>query len=70
MPFEYDQVNIVCPVYAPGTHESDAEKYIIYNVSISYMISVKSNKIEGLAATARNVYFSTFFRMSKINFYG
>ncbi|XP_022174374.1 ephrin-B2-like, partial [Myzus persicae] len=32
-PFEYDQVNIVCPVYAPGTHESDAEKYIIYNVS-------------------------------------
>ncbi|XP_050426106.1 ephrin-B2 [Adelges cooleyi] len=33
MPFEYDQVNIVCPVYAPGTHESDAEKYIIYNVS-------------------------------------
>jgi hypothetical protein len=33
-PFEYDQVNIVCPVYAPGTHESDAEKYIIYNVSI------------------------------------
>lgn len=34
MPFEYDQVNIVCPVYAPGTHESDAEKYIIYNVSV------------------------------------
>lgn len=36
MPFEYDQVNIVCPVYAPGTHESDAEKYIIYNVSVTY----------------------------------
>lgn len=36
MPFEYDQVNIVCPVYAPGTHESDAEKYIIYNVSTFY----------------------------------
>lgn len=35
-PFEYDQVNIVCPVYAPGTHESDAEKYIIYNVSIIF----------------------------------
>ncbi|XP_021962617.1 ephrin-B1 isoform X2 [Folsomia candida] len=29
----YDQVNIICPVYAPGTSEEDAEKYIIYNVS-------------------------------------
>lgn len=28
----YDQVNIICPVYAPGTKEEDAEKYIIYNV--------------------------------------
>lgn len=34
-PFEYDQVNIICPVYTPGTHEEDAEKYIIYNVSSS-----------------------------------
>lgn len=33
IPFEYDQVNIICPVYQPGTHEDDAEKYIIYNVS-------------------------------------
>lgn len=33
IPFEYDQVNIICPVYSPGTHEEDAEKYIIYNVS-------------------------------------
>jgi ephrin-B len=31
--FDYDQVNIICPVYTPGTHEDDAEKYIIYNVS-------------------------------------
>lgn len=31
--FDYDQVNIICPVYTPGTHEEDAEKYIIYNVS-------------------------------------
>lgn len=31
--FEYDQVNIICPVYAPDTFEEDAEKYIIYNVS-------------------------------------
>jgi len=38
MPFEYDQVNIVCPVYAPGTHESDAEKYIIYNVSTEHVV--------------------------------
>lgn len=35
-PFEYDQVNIICPVYTPGTHEEDAEKYIIYNVSTSF----------------------------------
>jgi len=34
IPFEYDQVNIICPVYMPGTHEEDAEKYIIYNVSV------------------------------------
>ncbi|KAF6216348.1 hypothetical protein GE061_000689 [Apolygus lucorum] len=33
IPFEYDQVNIICPTYTPGTHEEDAEKYIIYNVS-------------------------------------
>lgn len=32
--FEYDQVNIICPVYVPGTDEENAEKYIIYNVSI------------------------------------
>ncbi|KAK7573414.1 hypothetical protein V9T40_010605 [Parthenolecanium corni] len=31
--FDYDQVNIICPVYAPGTYDKDAEKYIIYNVS-------------------------------------
>ncbi|XP_065165865.1 ephrin-B2-like [Atheta coriaria] len=31
--FEYDQVNIICPVYMPGTFDEDAEKYIIYNVS-------------------------------------
>ncbi|XP_065202251.1 ephrin-B1 [Planococcus citri] len=31
--FDYDQVNIICPVYTPGTHEEDAERYIIYNVS-------------------------------------
>ena len=32
----YDQVNIICPVYAPGTKEEDTEKYIIYNVSLYF----------------------------------
>ncbi|KAK5648523.1 hypothetical protein RI129_003415 [Pyrocoelia pectoralis] len=32
--FEYDQVNLICPVYTPETKsEEDMEKYIIYNVS-------------------------------------
>lgn len=32
--FEYDQVNLICPVYTPQTrNEEDMEKYIIYNVS-------------------------------------
>ncbi|GAB6028760.1 hypothetical protein CHUAL_004577 [Chamberlinius hualienensis] len=33
VPYEYDQVNIICPVYPPGANEDDSEKYIIYNVS-------------------------------------
>ncbi|KAL1469045.1 hypothetical protein MTO96_004779 [Rhipicephalus appendiculatus] len=33
IPFEYDQVNIICPVYRTGTQEEDVERYIIYNVS-------------------------------------
>lgn len=35
--FEYDQVNIICPVYQPGTYDEDAEKYIIYNVSTRFV---------------------------------
>ncbi|KAF7489893.1 Ephrin-A4 [Sarcoptes scabiei] len=31
--FEYDQINIVCPMYTKGTREDDIETYIIYNVS-------------------------------------
>ncbi|KAJ8925334.1 hypothetical protein NQ315_009164 [Exocentrus adspersus] len=31
--FEYDQVNLICPVYMPGTRDEEMEKYIIYNVS-------------------------------------
>jgi len=32
-PWEYDQVNIVCPVYKPGTCEDVQEEYIIYSVT-------------------------------------
>ncbi|XP_076260010.1 ephrin isoform X2 [Rhynchophorus ferrugineus] len=31
--FEYDQVNLICPVYTSGMREDEMEKYIIYNVS-------------------------------------
>ncbi|KAH7640145.1 hypothetical protein HUG17_10625 [Dermatophagoides farinae] len=31
--FEYDQINIICPMYTKGTREDDIETYIIYNVS-------------------------------------
>ncbi|UYV65085.1 EFNB2 [Cordylochernes scorpioides] len=33
IPYEYDQVNIICPVIQPGTNPEDVEQYIIYNVS-------------------------------------
>ncbi|RWS29131.1 ephrin-A5-like protein, partial [Leptotrombidium deliense] len=33
-PFEYDQVNIICPTYSKGTREDDTESYIIYNVRL------------------------------------
>ena len=32
-PWEYDQVNIICPVYRAGTHIDDIETYVIYSVS-------------------------------------
>ncbi len=32
-PGEYDQANIICPVYKTGTSTEEAEKFIIYNVS-------------------------------------
>ena len=32
-PWEYDQVNVVCPVYKHSTSENQQEKYIIYSVS-------------------------------------
>ncbi|XP_014486860.1 PREDICTED: ephrin-B2 [Dinoponera quadriceps] len=31
--FEYDQVNIICPVYQSDMIDNETEKYIIYNVS-------------------------------------
>ena len=33
LPGEYDQANIICPVYKAGTKSTDSEQYIIYNVS-------------------------------------
>jgi hypothetical protein len=33
LPGEYDQANIICPVYKQGTSTEEAEEYIIYNVS-------------------------------------
>jgi len=32
-PWEYDQVNIICPVYQPGTAVDDIETYVIYSVT-------------------------------------
>jgi hypothetical protein len=52
MPFEYDQVNIVCPVYAPGTHESDAEKYIIYNVSVLILLYARYQYVTVIVSVA------------------
>lgn len=40
--YEYDQVNIICPMYSTGTRENDVERYIIYNVSFNE--SVKKNQ--------------------------
>eukprot|EP00095_Tigriopus_kingsejongensis_P009038 snap_masked-scaffold1242_size53651-processed-gene-0.4 protein:Tk09038 transcript:snap_masked-scaffold1242_size53651-processed-gene-0.4-mRNA-1 annotation:"PREDICTED: ephrin-B1" len=31
--WEYDQVNIICPLYKPGTPPQDIERYVIYSVS-------------------------------------
>jgi len=34
LPWEYDQLNLICPAYHGGTRQTNsAEKYIIYNVS-------------------------------------
>ncbi len=33
LPWEFDQANIICPVYSKDTREEDTEKYIIYSVT-------------------------------------
>lgn len=33
LPWEYDQANVICPVYPRGTPEDEMEQYIIYSVS-------------------------------------
>ena len=39
-PFDYDQVNIICPHYPKGTRTDDSESYIIYNVSKSLLTNI------------------------------
>lgn len=60
-PFEYDQVNIICPVYTPGTHEEDAEKYIIYNVSIAAALAASCSVTRAEVFSIINNYLVTFF---------
>lgn len=36
-PFDYDQVNLICPYYTKGaTRTDEPETYIIYNVSLTF----------------------------------
>ena len=42
LPWEYDQLNVICLTYFGGTqHKEYAEKYIIYNVSEQEQIRKK-----------------------------
>jgi hypothetical protein len=66
-PWEYDQVNIVCPVYKPGTSESNQEKYIIYSVTkeeyLSCRITQPSPKIIAVCNRPYELmYFTITFR--------
>ncbi|CAG2159348.1 unnamed protein product [Oppiella nova] len=49
--YEYDQVNIVCPMYSKGTREDDIETFIIYNVSKEEYDSCRITN----SATARTI---------------
>ncbi|GIY00057.1 ephrin RBD domain-containing protein [Caerostris extrusa] len=67
IPFEYDQVNIICPVYNPGTKEEDVERYIIYNVSKEEYDSCRitnpaSRKIALCDKPHQLMYFTITFR--------
>ncbi len=33
LPWEYDQANIICPVYGPDSSDPQKERYVIYSVS-------------------------------------
>ena len=43
-PWEYDQVNIICPVYPSGRRRPDdeIEKYIIYSSKTAEILVIKS----------------------------
>lgn len=64
IPFEYDQVNIICPTYTPGTHEEDAEKYIIYNVSIATVAYGWESQIAIVILGSECWQFSPFLEVS------
>ena len=66
-PWEYDQVNLVCPVYKPGTDEKMQEKYIIYSVSKqeydSCRITQANPRIVAVCNQPHNLmYFTITFR--------
>ncbi|TRY70290.1 hypothetical protein TCAL_13986 [Tigriopus californicus] len=66
-PWEYDQVNIVCPVYKPGVPIEQQEQYIIYSVSKeeydSCRITQATPKIVALCNRPHELmYFTITFR--------
>ncbi len=66
-PWEYDQVNIVCPVYKPGSDPRNMEQYIIYSVTKqeydSCRITQPNPKIVALCNQPHELmYFTITFR--------
>ena len=66
-PWEYDQVNIVCPVYKAGTNPVQQEQYIIYSVTRqeydSCRITQPNPKIVALCNQPHELmYFTITFR--------
>ncbi|KAG1664390.1 Ephrin-B2a [Nymphon striatum] len=67
LPFEYDQVNIICPSFHSGTSAEDSEQYIIYNVSKeeydSCRITTASPRIIAICdKPTKLMYFTITFR--------